>query len=297
MNNKAIVNYVLLVCIALVWGAQYALNDIALQTISPLNIAVSRAVIGSLTLGLFYLVANKRSNIIDDKIGKSPWLLYLLIALFESVIPLFLIAWGLSKVNSGVGAILMGMIPIFTMLIATIATRQERVSVQLVLSVLIGFFGIVILSMPNLHNAQSSLMGELAILLSAFSFSLSLILMKYLPVASPLKHMRNILGIAAIPLIVVACWFKDWSIISFPSSNSMIAITILGSFCTGIVYFMFMVLINRTSATFASLTNYLIPLVGVVIGYIYLHESLGVNELWALFMIFIALLVNQIKYC
>ena len=285
-------NYLLLLLIALIWGSQFALANIALKSITPTNIAIGRAVIGFLTLTICLRFIPRQVQTSTIPKQSTPWLLFLMIALFESVIPLFLIAWGLDHVDSGIGAILMGTVPIFTMLIATLATKQDKLRWQLVASILLGFGGVIILSLPSIHGASSSILGELAILIGAGSFAISLVLLKSLPPMSPIKQMRDILGLAAIPLIIAGVFINNWSM---PSLEGIVALLLLGSFCTGIVYLMFMILIRNTTPTFASLTNYLIPLIGVVIGCIFLNESFHFSEFIALIMILGALGVNQLK--
>ena len=291
-NTNMFKNYLLLLLIALIWGSQFALANIALKSITPTNIAIGRAVIGFLTLTICLRFIPRQVSSGNLPKQSTPWLLFLMIALFESVIPLFLIAWGLDHVDSGIGAILMGTVPIFTMLIATLATKQDKLRWQLVASILLGFGGVVILSLPSIHGASSSILGELAILIGAGSFAISLVLLKSLPPMSPIKQMRDILGLAAIPLIIAGVFINNWSM---PSLEGIVALLLLGSFCTGIVYLMFMILIRNTTPTFASLTNYLIPLIGVVIGCIFLNESFNFSELIALIMILGALGVNQLK--
>lgn len=284
----------MLLLIALIWGSQYALNNIALKNFAPIDIAALRALIGAITLAFCGIIfPAKEKNHTADSVNPKVWHLYILIALFESVIPLFLTAWGLTVVTSGTGAILMGLAPIFTLLIASLIFGQERLRVSMIISVIVGFGGIVILSLPQSTAGDgSNLFGEIALIMSACSFSISMVLMKYLPALSPIRQMRNILFIAAIPLSAIALIGNNWQP---PELGATIAILVLGVFCTGIVYVMFMVLIQRTTSTFASLTNYLIPLVGVAIGTLFMGEKIMINEIIALVMIIAALLVTRIK--
>jgi drug/metabolite transporter (DMT)-like permease len=157
-----------------------------------------------------------------------------------------------------------------------------------------GFIGIFILSYPNIHLQSSSFIGEMAIVLSALSFAISLVLMKSLPPISPTIQMRNILGLASIPLLVVV--ILQNMLVAHYSVASLISLLILGVFCTGIVYLMFIILIQRTTSTFASLTNYLIPLVGVIVGNFIMHENVTWYEILSLIIILAALLINQITY-
>lgn len=291
-KNNVLLNYLLLVLIALIWGSQYALNNIALKDFTPMDIAALRALIGALTLTVCSWFMPKKKNQAKPEPSGKIWRLYILIALFESVMPLFLTAWGLTLVTSGTGAILMGMAPIFTLLTASLIFGQERLRLGMVFSVILGFGGIVVLSLPQQGGGGSNILGELALIMSACSFSISMVLMKYLPPLSPVGQMRNILFLAALPLLITALIYNDWRI---PTVEGLIAMIVLGTFCTGIVYVMFMILIQKTTSTFASLTNYLIPLVGVIIGVLFMGEKVVLSEIIALVMIIAALLVTRIK--
>ncbi|ERI10146.1 hypothetical protein HMPREF0083_01760 [Aneurinibacillus aneurinilyticus ATCC 12856] len=74
-----------------------------------------------------------------------------------------------------------------------------------------------------------------------------------------------------------------------------IAVIVLGTVQAGIVYMLYYILINRTGATFASLTNYLVPLFGVILGTVFLDEHLKWSDIAALLLILISLGVNEIK--
>jgi drug/metabolite transporter (DMT)-like permease len=68
---------------------------------------------------------------------------------------------------------------------------------------------------------------------------------------------------------------------------------ILGVFQAGIVYMMYNTLIKRTGATFASLTNYLVPLFGILLGSIILGDQLTWNAIVALVIIFISMAISE----
>lgn len=65
--------------------------------------------------------------------------------------------------------------------------------------------------------------------------------------------------------------------------------------CAGIVYFLYMILISKAGPVFASLTNYLVPTFGVLIGFMFADEQVGPNTWIALAIILIAVAFNQKK--
>ncbi len=129
---------------------------------------------------------------------------------------------------------------------------------------------------------------------AALSFAASLILIKRLPPISSVLAMRNVLFIATIILIPLSLIFDaPWTIRL--TLQQTIAVIVLGTVQAGIVYMLYYILINRTGATFASLTNYLVPLFGVILGTVFLDEHLKWSDIAALLLILISLGVNEIK--
>ncbi|MBP9742374.1 MAG: EamA family transporter [Burkholderiales bacterium] len=289
MDKKYLNNYIFLLLISIIWGAQFALNKISLITLTPMMVATGRTIIGGITLSIYLWLVNKRTQVKPNiaAYAKSTIILYILIALCEAVCPLFLIAWGLKHVSGGIAAVLMGSVPIFTVVIEAIVKRNP-INKRFILAIGIGFIGMLILAFPEISHGSSSILGVIAILLGSFSFASSLILINLLPPKiSAVRHMRNILGYASLLLIIISMATHEW--VPYCSLQSVLALLILGSICTGLVYVMFIVLIHATSPTFASLINYLIPIVGVIIGNLFMHEKITWNEIVSLLCIVIAL--------
>lgn len=285
-------HYFLLLAIALIWGAQFIFNQIVLRELPPLTLAAGRATIGTLTLaliGLFMPEERRRAAASARRLTGT----YLLLAFFEALLPLFLLGWGQAHVESSVAAILMGTIPIFTVLLAPAIVGGRHWSLPAVLSVACGFVGIVVLVAPGLHRgAGGDTLGNLAVLGAAASVSVSLLLFNRLGDISPVISVRNILGLAALPLIVLSLAIdRPWTL--SVSREALQSLCVLGVFCAGIVYLMFARLIQLAGSVFTSLTNYLSPLIGVLIGAAFAQETVGLNAWLALLLIVGALVINQ----
>lgn len=91
MNKIIYSNYFLLLLVGVIWGTQFAFNNIALQSMTQITIAAGRSLIGFITLSIYALIFNHKTKPILHK-KNNDMLLYLFIALFEVVCPLFLIA-------------------------------------------------------------------------------------------------------------------------------------------------------------------------------------------------------------
>ena len=292
MSKSLLGNYLLLSGIGVIWGSQFILNELVMKSFPPLTVAAGRLGIGLVTLSLLFGIFSKK-NPASERQEPQPWRLYGAIALFEGILPCFLIPWGQQRIDSSIAAILMATIPFFTLLLATTVVRDEPWSFTSALAVVIGFGGVLILLGPKVQaNWFDNIIGELAILVGSLSFAISLILIRGLPPLSPVLTMRNVLLIAAIPMLALACILnRPWEL--EVTWTSVLALLALGTFCGGIVYVMLTVLISRAGTTFTSLYNYLVVLVGVLIGMIVLGEKMTAYDLVALLLILVALALSQ----
>ncbi|WP_170351253.1 MULTISPECIES: DMT family transporter [Ruegeria] len=295
MNRPVALDYLLLVGISLIWGSQFVLNELAIQSFSPLVVATGRVLIGFVTLTIIAAVMYGRSAGSSIKVGRQPWSLYCAIAVAEAILPCFLIPWGQQHVDSSIAAILLATVPIFTLILAPFFVKDEHWSLIAALSVAVGFVGILVLIVPSIKGSWlADIIGELAILGGALSFSASLIMMKHLSNVPPVLAMRNVFMIASAVLVVLtlilsSAWKPD------PSWQSVTALAGLGVFCGGIAYVLFIYMVGRTGPTFTALSGYLITLVGVFIGIAFLGERLQANDILALILIVAALIIGKFK--
>lgn len=296
MNRPVGLDYALLAGIGLIWGSQFVFNKLAIHSIPPLSVAAGRIFIGFVTLSIIVLLMPKASQMTPKNTSRQPWGLYCSIAVAEAILPCFLIPWGQQYVNSSIAAILLATVPIFTLMLAPFFVKEESWGLIPGMSVIIGFIGVVVLVAPNIKgNGLADVAGELAIVGGALSFASSLIMMKRLSDVPPVLAMRNIFMIASIPLVILALIFNIPWTLKF-DAKSMLALLALGVFCGGIAYVMFIYMVNRTGPTFTALVGYLVTLVGVFIGIVFLGDPLQIHDVVALFFIIGALAIGKIKW-
>lgn len=290
MTKPSLANTVLLVGIGIIWGSQFVLNELAIDSFGALTVAAGRLAIGAVTLAAVLRLVPREGR--PRPGGRQPWGLYAAIAVCEGIVPCFLIPWGQERVDSSLAAILMATIPIFTLLLATLAVRDEHWRAASVLCVVIGFAGVLVLMGPEVRRQADSLVGGLAILGGAFTRAVTLILIRRLPPIPPALAMRNVLLLAAVPMVVLSVAFdRPWE--HEVSAASVLALAALGALCGGVVYLMLAVLIARAGSTFTSLANYIVVLVGVLIGIAFMGDPFQAHDLVALALILAALGLSQ----
>lgn len=288
MLRPSILDYGLLLSVGLMWGAQFALNDIAIASFGPLTVGAGRLVFGVLALSLILaLTADAEAR--PGPPPRQPWRLYALIALVEGVVPLVFIPWGQRTVDSAIAAILLAMVPIFTLLLAPAFVAAERWTRTAVASVAVGFAGVVVLLAPSVEaNVLASLGGELVILVATACWALGIILMRRVPRISPFRAMRNIFALAALPTVPLALIVeRPW--VGPVSAESVAALLALGLVCGGLAYGLFLYAVMRNGPTFAALVGYLVTLFGVLIGVVLMGDPFGLNDVAAIALIAAAL--------
>lgn len=307
-----LINYLLLLGAGIIWGSQYFLNKIALESFSTSMIAAGRIGIGALTLMVILLIGAEKSKPLQPK--RSFWQClpdFILIGLLEATIPCLLVAWAQHQLPSSVTAILIGTVPLFATIMEALFVKGHTVSASKIAGIILGFFGVVILVGKGLFD--SSLVGKglfdssllaltasslpllpvLAVLGAALCFSITMLLIKLRlgPNLGPIHAAQGILlgaALTALPLMIIVT--KPWTMTSFhPLPSACVALALLGIFCGGLVYILYVRLINRAGPSFASTCNYLVPPIGAFIGIVFSGEKMTSNVLMALGLILVAL--------
>ncbi|WP_417357166.1 DMT family transporter [Gallaecimonas pentaromativorans] len=280
-------NYLFLWGVGLIWGSQFLFQQKAVATLPPVWVGAGRALVGALTLLLVCRFLHLKSR-------QRQWGKYHLIGLLEATLPFVAVAWGQQYLDTAVAAILMGTIPFFAVLLSPLLVKGARITLAGLLSVLVGFAGLLVLFSPQLgQGVNAGMWGALAIIGASACFAVALLLLKRLDNEPPLIVARNVLIAASNQLLVLALLSAPLG--SFQATPEALgSVAYLGVMCAGIVYLLYMILIQKAGPVFASLSNYLVPLVGVVLAATLNHEQLAGTTWVALVVILGAVAINQL---
>jgi len=284
--------YIFLMLIGLIWGSQYVFNAIALQDFSAFGLTSWRMFIGFLTLTLLiYLIPSQRTQSLS--LNKKLVFLFIVIGAVEAAIPFWLIGYGQMRISSSIAAIIMGMIPMITVLLELTFKKGHQTSVYEIIGMTLAFVGLIILVNPSADDFAGAAIGYVAIFMAASCFAVALILMEKIPKEiSSIHATRFILGIYAVPMLLI--WFFTQT--SFPTrTDSILSVLVVGIFSSGIVYVLYLNLIRVSGPTFTSLSNYIVPLVGTFMGVWFLSEPFTANIAFALLFIVIGLFIANIR--
>jgi drug/metabolite transporter (DMT)-like permease len=278
-------SYFILVLLGSVWGASYLFIKVGGETISPLTFVMGRVGLAGITLLLIALARREKL----PRWREPVWRWLLAMGVLNSVVPYTLITWGETRVSSGLAAILVGAMPLFTVLLAHWLTHDEKITSLKLAGILLGFGGVVVLFLPDLQSGTTfSLVGGLAILLAAVSYAYSAILARKHLQGFP--HTTVALGqmISAFAILLPLSLAVDhpWTLHpSFPALASLLTLAVVG---TALAYLMYYWLIENVGATRTSLVTYISPVIAVILGVIVLGETAD----WTTFVGLILIIVG-----
>ncbi|MEY9866892.1 drug/metabolite transporter (DMT)-like permease [Peribacillus sp. B2I2] len=283
--------YVLLLVISCIWGSQFFFIALVIDNVGVITLSAIKACIGGICLLFIGFFLSKE----ERRVNRSYYKWYIIIAVFEVVLPFVFIAQGQKTVPSSIASMLIGMVPVFTILFL-ITFYKRKSTMPEITSILFGFAGIVFLSWPTqgFHDLFTSIQGNILLILAAMSFGLSLIIMEKLNEGSSVIHMRNVLLIASAFLIPMSLLFEQSFKLDLERSQS-IYLAILGIFHAGVVYALFNRLIRQEGALFTSFSNYIVPVIGMILGFFFLHEALSIHQMIGMGIIMMSLVFSDKK--
>jgi len=288
-SRTIIINWLLLLCLILLWGTSFLFTALAVETIDPLSIVFSRVFIGALVLTV-YLYARKKH--LPNSF--SSWSVFVLFGLVGNLIPFFLIAWGQQTIESGLAGMIMAVMPMITMLLAHYFIEGEKLNTFKIVGFLLGITGVSILLGPVFKGTQLEMLSGIAIFIAACSYATNTILVRRLPRFDPVVAGAGVLIAASLAL------FAPWLLLTNPASievstTSLIALIWLGIGPTGIATIILFDVIDRAGPTFLSTINYLIPVVAFFSGIMFLNEPLSWVSLLALAIILTGIYLTRLR--
>lgn len=273
----------LLALLALLWGSSYSLIDVVVDSMPP-----NTATLGRLFFALVMIGGLMRHSGAEFPTELKTWRLYIAIALWGFTGPFFLLSWGQVQIPSGLAAILISSVPIFTFLLTGLVTRRERLTAHRAVGIALGFIGIVVLFGPtHLSDFASTFWAKLAIIGAALGFAIAnTFAMSLTRGLAPVVNSTAVLLVATCAMLPFALVIDrpwqlqfEWRVIALMAA--------VGAASTGLAAMVFFRIVETAGVTFASLGNYLVPLVGVGIGVTLLGEDLRVEMLVALGLILV----------
>ena len=276
----------LMLTTALVWASAFVAIRIAVPETGPIWLAAIRV-----TLGFLVLLPYAIWRGIALPASRQQWIMIGGMAVLNIVVPFFLIAWAGKSIDAGVLALLMGTGPFLALLGSHFVTDDDRMTLRKLVSVCLGFAGILTVVGPSAMAGlgSGSLEAKIAALSASLCYVTAGLLIRKIDMP-PVRLACLALGLGAVALVTIALVTAGMPP-SDMSSKTIGALVFLGIFPTGLAYILRFHLIRKIGYTRFSLSINLVPVFGVALGVIVLGEPLSMTLIIALALVISGLIV------
>ncbi|MBU3028681.1 DMT family transporter [Paracoccus sp. XHP0099] len=271
-----------LLLLSLLWGGSFFLIAVAVTGLPVLTIVALRVSIAAVLLWLIVAVTGRA--VPRDR---ALWLSFLIMGILNNAVPFGLIVWGQTAIPSGLASILNATTPLWTVIVSGLLLSDERATLRKLVGVVLGLGGVaVMIGLDSLAGLGHAVWPQLAILGATISYAF----------AGTFGRRFGAMGID--PVVAGAGMVTASSAILLPLAllvdglpgagvpgRVWLAVAVLGAVSTGLSYLLYFRVLARAGATNLSLVTFLVPVSAILLGWLFLNETLGAAHLLGMALI------------
>ena len=290
---KPVNKILLLFILSAIWGSAFIAIKISLEFFSPASVASYRLISASIFLLIFYVFGQYKTNL-----TKYDLYMLIFIGVAGNFLPFYLISWSEQHIQSSTAGILMGVGPILTLILAHFFTKDDRFNFSKLISICIGFIGIIFIFEINiLFNINSSntiqLFAKFLIILAALGYMISNIV-----AYNTLKHINSFSitffatffgALVSIPFLILSELTQP----SYFSIKSVLPVLYLGLFPTALAFQLRYYITKTSGPVFLSYVAYLIPIFALIWGFVLLSEKINFSSIIGISLILLGVYVGR----
>ncbi|WP_248291410.1 DMT family transporter [Neoroseomonas marina] len=264
--------WLLLLLLSVLWGGSFFFVGVAVTEVPPLTIVAARVGLAAAMLW----VALPMLGIAPPR-GLPAWSAVAAMGLLNNAVPFSLIVWAQQTLPSGLAAILNATTPLWGVLVAHLAVREERITPARLGGALLGFAGVAAMSgLDVLRGTTASLPATVAMLAATLSYACAgvfgrrLARVGVMPVHAALGQL-TVAAALMVPLAMAADapWQRP-----LPSAAALGALVGLAILCTAVAYVLYFRILALAGAVNLLLVTFLVPVSAIVLGMLILDETL-----------------------
>lgn len=287
-ETRNALDWALFAALSLLWAIAYPFTRLAVSQSDPdLGFPPQFIIPMRLTAGaaILLLVAFASGQKWPARSDWKSWVTMAVMGVVGTATPFLLITTAQKTVDSSLAALYVSAAPLFVALLAHFLFHDDPVHPRKAFGIAIGFLGVAVLFGPEAIAAfgSASVTAQIMCLLGTGCYALSTITARYARNIQPFVFSAGFLSFGALatwPLLLTV----DLPALT-PSTSAIGGLIGLALAPTAAASVLYMVLIKRTSATFVSLTGYMIPILSAIIGFFAFHEVQSWNALMAFALI------------
>lgn len=277
-------DWALFLSIGGIWGSSFLFIAIGLHAFEPGLITWLRVCLGASVL---WLVPAARQHLDREDVPRLVALSVLWVAIPFTLFPL-----AEQRISSGLTGLLNGALPIFAVTIGSLMLRRLPGRTQ-AMGLMLGFLGIVAIAVPTIAEGSSAAIGVAMGLSATVCYGVAI------NIAAPLTQRYGALPVMARMLALASIWTSPLGLLSLRGSTftwpSLMSVTTLGIMGTGVAFVLMGRLVSRVGSARASFATYLIPVVALLLGMVFLSERVRVLSIVGIALVILGAILASRK--
>jgi drug/metabolite transporter (DMT)-like permease len=286
--------WALLIILSILWGGSFFFAEVALEALPPLSVVFARVAIGALALLVLVHAAGLR---LPRELRL--WRAFFVMGALNNLIPFSLIVWGQTAITGGLAAILNATTPLFTVVLAHLLTRDERLTPAKLAGVAAGFLGVAVMIGPEVLGGLGTgglglaVLAQLAVLAAAVSYAFAGIYGRRFRATPPLITATGQVTASTLLLCPLALMIdRPWTLalpepaVTWAALGALLGLGLLSTAAAYVIYFR---ILASAGATNLLLVTFLIPVSAILLGVMVLSEQLTAAQLAGMGLIAIGL--------
>ena len=282
-------DWVMLLSLSLIWGGSFFLNAVILTELPTLTLVAARVSLAAIALWGFAAITGRLRGLTP-----AVWAAFAVMGFLNNAIPFTFIVHAQTSISSGLASILNATTPLFTILVAGVFLSDERFSVLRLAGVAIGLFGVVVMiGTDALDGIGSSVWAQMFSLGAAVSYGFASVFgrrFRRLGI-DPIQVAMGQVTMSSLMLWPVAIVTDRPFDLAMPSVTVWGAMGVLSVICTACAYILYFKVLERAGATNISMVTFLVPVSAILLGILFLGETLHISHVIGMLLIGLGLIV------
>ncbi|EOX4912420.1 DMT family transporter [Vibrio alginolyticus] len=264
------VSFFRLLCLAAIWGGSFLFMRVAANTFGPAYLIEFRVTFAAVALLLIAVYLKKKLTLTAHTKH------FFIIGLFNSAVPFLLFAYAAQTLNASTLAILNSTAPIWGALVGFVWYRSS-LTAKSVLGMLIGIGGVAVLvGLDTSTIGEEAMLPIAASLMASFSYGIATNYTKNAPQVPAFDNAHGSMWAAVIWVLPLLPFLP---MRAEPSHFEWSSVVTLGVVCTGFAYLLYFRLVSDIGPASALTVTFLVPVFGILWGYLVLDEPVGSNTI------------------
>ncbi|EKO3917757.1 DMT family transporter [Vibrio fluvialis] len=263
-----VASFLQLLGLAAIWGGSFLFLRIAAHSFGPAYLIEARVGFAALSLLLIGLYLKKSLPF------RQHWKHFMILGLFNSALPFLLFAYAAQTLNVSTLSILNSTAPIWGAVIGYV-WHKTPLSPKAIAGLLIGVAGVsVIVGLDHSLIGTDAGLPIVAATMAAFCYGIATNYTKNAPAISSFDNSHGSMWAASLWVLPLLPFIP---MREAPSGTEVLSVLTLGIICTGLAYLLYFRLVKEIGPSPTLSVTFLIPVFGILWGYLVLGETIGLN--------------------